>query len=97
MLFNHNLQSRFCDPHKQFFSDLKKAEKPTTGKWDSTENAIFLREVFKKLKISNINHYNPKTMEVPWTKLAEELREELDRNPRTLEYKWSNYIVPRLN
>ena len=36
-------------------------------------------------------------MEIPWTQLAEELKEELDRNPRTLEYKWSNYIVPRLD
>ena len=36
-------------------------------------------------------------MEVPWTKLAEELKDEIDRSPKNLEAKWTNNIVPRFD
>ena len=92
---------RPCELRTMLMSDAYRMEKfkienPTTGKWDSSDEGTLLQEIFKILDISNITKYDPKTMEIPWTKLAIELKEELNRSPTMLLSRWSDYIFPRL-
>ena len=91
---------RPCELRTMLMSDAYrmekfKIEKPTTGKWDSSDETTLLQEIFKILDISNITEYDPQKMEIPWTKLAIELKDELNRSPTMLLSRWSDYIFPR--
>jgi hypothetical protein len=54
------------------------------GPFDTESNTTLIYIVFKSLNITNINDYDPKTMEIPWM----EISKEFDRKPSYVRKRW---------